>query len=115
MWQQIKDSKGNIKIGTNNIIEEQVKCYSNLLSSEGWDKDAANTLLNNVETFVTEEQKEMCEKEISESELNKAINILKTGKAPGFDGIPGEFYKKYWDIIKDHFTQVIKEIYKLKN
>ena len=44
LWHQIKDDKGKIKIGIDKILQEQVSFYTNLMSSEGWDKDAANQL-----------------------------------------------------------------------
>ena len=110
MWQQIKDSNGQIKIGITHILEEQVNFYSKLMTSEGWDEEAANTLLNNIDVVVSDEEKEMCEQNISEEELSKGVKKLKTGKSPGFDGIPSEFYIKYWDQIKDTFIQVVKEI-----
>ena len=110
LWHQIKDKNGKIKIGIDNILQEQVSFYSNLLNSEGWDEKAAEKLLENINTSITEEQKLACEKPISESELTKGIKALKTNKSPGIDGIPGEFYKKYWSLLKTNFIKVIEEI-----
>ena len=110
LWNQIKDSNGNIKMGIENILKEQVHFYSKLLSSEGWDKEAANKLVQNIENKITDEQKQLCEEFISETELNNGIKALKKNKSPGIDGIPGEFYKKYWTLIKKNFKQVIREI-----
>jgi len=110
LWHQVKDKNGNIKIGINNILDEQVSFYSKLMSSEGWDREAAETLLSNINIKITEEQKELCEKQISENELGKAVTALKKNKSPGFDGIPSEFYIKYWNLIKNCFIKVVKEI-----
>ena len=52
----------------------------------------------------------MCKKEISETELHNSILKLKLDKSPGLDGIPAEFYKKYWHMIKPKFIEVIREI-----
>ena len=91
-------------------MEEQIKFYEKLLQSEGWNKDEANKLMKNIDITLTEEQKEMCDKEICEDEATKAVKSLKIEKSPGFDGIPNEFYKKYWPLLKKNFMQVIKEI-----
>lgn len=110
LWNQIKDKNGQIKLGINNILEAQTEFYSNLLKSEGWSKEDANKLIQNIETTITEEQKEICEQTISNTELDNGIKALKTNKSPGIDGIPGEFYKKYWNLLKPNFIKVIKEI-----
>ena len=110
LWSQVRGEDGKIKLGIDNILEEQHKFYSKLMQSEGWDREAAEKLLKNVDVKVSDNLADMCEQNISNQELNKAIKALKIGKSPGFDGIPSEFYKKYWNQIKNCFYEVIKEI-----
>ncbi|VDI04000.1 neurotransmitter:Na+ symporter, NSS family, partial [Mytilus galloprovincialis] len=55
--------------------------------SEGWDREAAENLLQNIDHKLTEENKKMCEIEITLDEISKAITILKPDKSPGKDGI----------------------------
>ena len=38
---------------------------------------------------------------------------MKTNKSPGSDGIPTEFYKVFWEEIRDIFLQSINEAYHL--
>ena len=45
-------------------------------------------------------------------EVYTAIKNLNTNKAPGIDGIPIEFYQKFWNIIKIEILQIIKNIIK---
>ena len=59
---------------------------------------------------MSEEDKQLCEKNITIGELTKTVNILKKDKSPGDDGLIAEFYQKYWDLIKQEFSQVIHEI-----
>ncbi len=110
MWNQIKDENGNIKVGIENILKEQVNFYSKLLTSEGFDKEAANSLLENITKKITIEQRAACEKCTDENELDKGVKALKLNRSPGIDGIPAELYKKYWPLIKPYFSVVIKEI-----
>ena len=110
LWNQIKDENGKIKQGLENIMNEQVKFYSKLLSSEGWDKNAANELLKNVHQKISDDDRKLCEEPISESEVSAVIKSLKPEKSPGQDGITAEFYKLYWPVIKDEFMFVIREI-----
>ena len=75
-----------------------------------WDKEAARKLLQNIDTKISNEQKEKCEMNITLHELQNSINLLKKGKSPGIDGIPSEFYIKFWYLIKHKFFEVIKHI-----
>ena len=40
-------------------------------------------------------------------ELEKVINSTPNNKSPGIDGIPFEFYKTFWDTIKNEIYQII--------
>jgi len=48
---------------------------------------------------------------ISEEELYAIVNTMATNKAPGPDGISIEFYQRYWQTIKQDFTEMINEIH----
>jgi hypothetical protein len=37
LWTNIKTSDGNYKEDTSSILEEQIKYYQNLFTSDGWD------------------------------------------------------------------------------
>ena len=40
-------------------------------------------------------------------ELKDCIMSFASNKSPGIDGIPGEFYQLYWDIIKNEFHEMV--------
>ena len=50
---------------------------------------------------LNESQKSQCEGLMTESELLKSIKTFKNGKTPGTDGLTAEFYKFFWNDIKD--------------
>lgn len=47
----------------------------------------------------------------SVQECAEAIKHMKNNKSPGLDGIPIEFYKIFWNKIKDYFYSCIIENY----
>ena len=95
-------------------MTEQKHFYKSLFTSEGTDEQEAQSLLNNVDKALNEDEKTMCDGEITEQEILDTIKLLKTNKSPGDDGIVSEFYKEYWYLIHEQFTQVLKYIFQCK-
>ena len=53
--------------------------------------------------------KEKCEGPLSERECFEAVKSMESGKSPGTDGLPAEFYKVFW---KDVSTFLISSLNK---
>ena len=47
------------------------------------------------------------------SELEQGMNHLPIGKSPGLDGLPVEFYRKQWPIIKLYIFEMVQEVQNL--
>ena len=73
LWTKIKTSDGNYKEDISSILEEQIKYYQNLFTSE--------YLTSNLETKVNETDKEMCDKEVSIDEILNAAKLQKPDKS----------------------------------
>ncbi len=43
-------------------------------------------------------------------EVTNVVNQLSSGRAPGIDGIPAEFYKTFWGIIGKDFLKFYKKV-----
>ena len=48
---------------------------------------------------------------ISLEDLTKALTSLPRGKAPGFDGLPYEFYQRFWEQLGPELTAVLQEAF----
>jgi exonuclease III len=57
---------------------------------------------------ISEESKQTCDTDLSESELLESLKGLKNGKSPGSDGLPSEFYKFFWIDIKVYLLESLK-------
>ena len=74
-------------------------------------KNKCNPSSENCREFLTDlpmkylnvEQKRLCEQPLSIDELENALMEMSEQKSPGNDGLPPEFYKKCWNVIKTHF------------
>lgn len=53
--------------------------------------------------------KERLRAPLTVKELRCAVMKMKTGKAPGLDGMTIEFYQCYWDLISNDFTTMMRE------
>ena len=61
---------------------------------------------------LTEEQKLSCEGAISPEECASILDSIQNNKTSGNDGIPIEFYRKFWPIIGESFTKCANECFK---
>jgi DNA repair exonuclease SbcCD ATPase subunit len=50
MWNRIKNTEGKYKYDIDSIIDEQIKFYSKLFTTEGWDENSANKLTQHIES-----------------------------------------------------------------
>ena len=48
----------------------------------------------------------------TKKEVHQAITQMKLNKAPGPDGFPAEFYKKWWHIIKDDLMPMFHDFFR---
>ena len=55
---------------------------------------------------LSEEQRKSCEGNVSKEECLKALEMCETGKTPGNDGLPVEFYRIFWDSVGDFMIEV---------
>ena len=60
---------------------------------------------------LTEEQKHMCEGRILQKECELMLETFQNNKAPGNDGIPVEFYKRFWTLLSDPFVNCANECF----
>ena len=101
-WENILDADGNIVCGLQNILETQVKFYSDLYTAEAIQPD--DTFLKAIDSELTDDQSQNLDRDITMLELTKSLKLMKNNKSPGPDGIVTEFYKFYWkDIGQDLF------------
>jgi hypothetical protein len=90
----------NIIQGTPDLLEHATAFYKNLF---GPANDSGIRLAD--ETWSLEEKiddldRESMDRPFSEDEIKNTIDQMENNKAAGPDGIPAEFYKVCWDIIK---------------
>lgn len=81
------------------IGRAHVEFYNNLFSPEPIDSDCKQLLLSGFLSFLSDDDRNFCDKPISLAELTAALNSLSLRKSPGPDGFSVEFDLKFWDLL----------------
>ena len=55
--------------------------------------------MRQIDISLDETEKDLCEGELDLPEITTAMRGLSTGKTPGPDGLPQEFYAKFWNLL----------------
>ena len=88
----------------NEILKEQRNFYQELYTSK-----LNSSTSNNIDTFflnsnipkLSEEDKQSCEEKLSTEDYLNALKKLSNDKSPGSDGLTTNFYKFFWNDIKE--------------
>ena len=98
----LEDKNGSLKAGTESILEISHDFYKNLFTSKNIPNEHIHKYLKNInlQHILTSSEADPLEQEINENECTKAIKQIKKNRSPGHDGLPIEFYEKFWPLIK---------------
>ena len=102
------DKNGILQSKTENVLKIAEDYYSDLFKTNKTDKKMQNEVLSKTKIKINQEQKEFCGKNLELSEFEQGMDHLPLGKLPGLGGLPVEFYRKLWPIIKLDFLKWCK-------
>ena len=85
--------------------------YETLFTAEATDPVIANSLLSNVSSTLPSTQADLCDGPLSSDECFLALNGMARGKSPGSDGLPMEFYVKFWPMLRTDLVNVLNSCY----
>ena len=87
--------------------------YTDLFTKDRTIDMQIQTKIDDLKLSLTNLERDSCEGVISTEELFLALKGLQTGKAPGSDGPPAEFYLAFWDDLGDSLSLVLNERFRL--
>ena len=95
------------KLLINNIITTDIR------SSYGPDTALqTSSFLNSLNIpKLAEEQKTSCEGKICSEECLCVLDNFQNNKTPGNDGIPIEFYRKFWSLVSESYVRCANECF----
>jgi exonuclease III len=111
-----RTAQGNLSNSPTAILSEIHSFYEHLYTSLGSDQAITDQLIrDNPLPQVSAEDLAMLNKPITPEEARQTIKDTATGKSPGDDGIPVEFYTTFWDQIKDLLLPAINRAFECQS
>ena len=108
---QITTEEGLVVTGKENIRREIREEFRKRFTIESKEKENITEYLDKINCEVNDSDNEWLTKSISNKEIQNFIKSMGNDKAPGPDGMPIEFYKKYWDIVGPLVTKAVKNFF----
>ena len=110
---QLKKSNGEYVSTNKEILEEQFNFYKTLYESDNISENNIKQYLSKINNLNTlnEQEANILEGEISETECKDALKNMKLNKSPGSDGLPIEFYTTFWENINTLLLESINSAY----
>lgn len=84
--------------------------YLDLFTVGETNTNIAACLLDKLDSFLSPDQSALCDGPLSSAEVLIARNGMSKNKTPGSDGLPAEFYIKFWHIIGSDLTKVLTKL-----
>ena len=109
----LQNSNGNLLTNDPEILKECVSFYRELYTSKNPDLENITSYIENTDIprQLTVDEKELCEGHIQEAECEYTVKCLKKNSSPGIDGLPGEFYQKFWYLFGKFLTDVFNDCF----
>ena len=85
--------------------------YWSLFTSSPVDASAQRILFSNVTSVLSSDQAATCEGELTVEECHQALIGMARRKTPGSDGLPMEFYIKFWNVLGGDLVSVLNSCY----
>ena len=108
----LKTNDGTTVSDTTGLSNVITSFYSSLFRSEHTEDRSRAALLQNVNSSLPSVEAEACEGLLSVEECSAALKGMARRKAPGSDGLPMEFYLKFWDLLGEDLVCVLNSCFK---
>ena len=92
------------------IMKEIKRFHAQLYKTETTNIQQIMENLKYINQSLSTEDSDKLNKFISSIEIEEAIKGMKNEKSPGDDGIPKEFYHKFFHLLKDELTELYNNI-----
>lgn len=109
---QLKDNSNNIETNQNKILTKIKDFYERLYKKDLQIEDCEDSIFFANEINTLEQNNEYVENgHLTEYECGIALKDMKNNKSPGSDGITADFYKIFWNDLKQYLISSLNYSY----
>lgn len=108
---EIQGANGTMITRQRDIMDEVIKYYSALYAPSQSSAESVDDFISILEPKVSVADNEEVLADVSVEEARKAVWSSPRRKSPGPDGLPVEFYVKFWFLLGAIFTRMINEVF----
>ena len=103
----LRESDGTIVSSPGDLCHSFASFYMSLFTADVTDPSVQASLLANLPSALSSDQASQCEGHLSTDECFMALQGMARRKAPGLDGLPMEFYLKFWNVVGADLVSVL--------
>ena len=104
---------GSVVNSTADLLEAFSSFYSTLFSAQPCDPQAQSELFSHVMSSLSVDENSSCEGDLPLEECFAALSGMGRRKAPGLDGLPMEFYLKFWHELGHDLVMVLNSCFRV--
>ncbi|PFX14836.1 Transposon TX1 uncharacterized 149 kDa protein [Stylophora pistillata] len=105
----LREPDGSIVSSSAALCASLGSYYSGLYTASPTDSRVQSSLLGNLSSFLPQDQPNSCKGPLTPSEVLDALKGMARNKTPGLDGLPMEFYLRFWDVVGADLVAVLNE------
>ena len=109
--QQLRTPFGEVTSNPSGMVTICRRYYQQLYTAGTVDPKEIEFLANSIDESLSSEEQLLLEGPITLEETKRALFSMGTGKTPGSDGLPAEFYKEFFNVIGNDMCEVINDIF----
>ena len=107
----LREPDGTLISSPSDLCASFVTFYASLFSASSTDSRVQDSLLANISSFLSPNQAGQCEGLLTLGECHSALLGMARCKAPGSDGLPIEFYIRFWEVLGQDLVDVLNACY----
>ncbi|KAJ1126756.1 hypothetical protein NDU88_005162 [Pleurodeles waltl] len=107
---QLRNREGTLCDTKEDIKKAVTDFYGDLYSEKRSDGDQTERFLSNIPRKVSAPAREVLNVPLTLEELHLTVKYFKSGKTPGSDGLPLEFYTSLWDLVGLDLLELYEEM-----